>query len=174
MDLVVASAAVPVKMNVSVKGAMMNNGFIGNATVSNREHQTVVKGLLWLFLSFSMTANIILVVLLLLKSIVFDFQTPRYLWMLASARRFSEIELGLKNVSMLSCSAIKEDAGTNEEGAFVVPHGAQFYPASHKVYCCYSRFPPGRFCIHVGDDGFVEHVRFYGDDGKIGADGVRR
>lgn len=134
-----------------------------------------IKGCcLRLLFGISFLVNAVLVLLLILKVTIFSFQTPRNFWTLASGRQFAEVDKEVESVNRFRVLSIGENDETMNEETFVVPHGAQFYPIRHKAYCYYSRFPPGRILVHVGKDGFVEHIRFYNDDGRLCEDGVMR
>lgn len=134
----------------------------------------IARKLLHVALAISISLNALLIGFAVLRLTVFYYQTPENFIKLTSARRFSEIADELKNVRIFKCSRVSDSGLSDTDAAFVVPKDAQHYPVSNELYCCYSIFPPGRFCVHVGDDGFVEHIRFYSDDGHLGEDGVRR
>ena len=102
-----------------------------------------------------------------------SFQTVKTFEILASGLPFEEIERKLG--PGYECVPVKKDVKSiHVNGEFPIHLAAQFYPVSHKAYSFAARFPPGFFLVHVGDDGYVEHLRFYGSDGMYGDDGVRR
>jgi hypothetical protein len=102
-----------------------------------------------------------------------SFQTVKTFEILASGLPFEEIERKLG--PGYECVPVKKDVKSiHVDGEFPIHLAAQFYPVSHKAYNFAARFPPGFFLVHVGDDGYVEHLRFYSSDGMYGDDGVRR
>ena len=102
-----------------------------------------------------------------------SFQTVKTFEILASGLPFEEIERKLG--PGYECVPVKKDVKSiHVDGEFPIHLAAQFYPVSHKAYSFPARFPPGFFLVHVGSDGYVEHLRFYSSDGAYGDDGVRR
>ena len=102
-----------------------------------------------------------------------SFQTVKTFEILASGLPFEEIERKLG--PGYECVPVKKDVKSiHVDGEFPIHLAAQFYPVSHKAYSFSARFPPGFFLVHVGSDGYIEHLRFYSSDGMYGDDGVRR
>ena len=102
-----------------------------------------------------------------------SYQSVKTFEVLASGLPFEEIERKLG--PGYECVPVKKDVKSiHVDGEFPIHPAAQFYPVSHKAYSFAARFPPGFFLVHVGDDGYVEHLRFYSSDGMYGDDGVRR
>ena len=101
-----------------------------------------------------------------------SYQSVKTFEVLASGLPFSEIEKLIG--SGRECVPVRKGENPAVEGAFLIHPSAQFYPVSHKAYSFSARFPPGFFLVHVGSDGYVEHLRFYSSDGMYGDDGVRR
>ena len=102
-----------------------------------------------------------------------SFQTVKTFEILASGLPFEEIERKLG--PGYECVPVKKDVKSiHVDGEFPIHPAEQFYPVLHKAYSFSARFPPGFFLVHVGSDGYVEHLRFYSSDGMYGDDGVRR
>ena len=102
-----------------------------------------------------------------------SFQTVKTFRVLASGLPFAEIERRLGPGRQ--CVPVKKDVRSAQvEGEFAIHPAAQSYPVSNRAYSCIARFPPVFFLVHIGNDGYVEHLRFYSSDGVYGKDGVRR
>lgn len=101
-----------------------------------------------------------------------SYQSVKTFEVLASGSPFSEIERRIG--SGRECVPVRKCGNSSVEREFLIHPSAQFYPVSHKAYSFPARFPPGFFLVHVGSDGYVEHLRFYSSDGAYGDDGVRR
>ena len=102
-----------------------------------------------------------------------SFRTVKTFEVLASGLPFEEIKRMLG--SGYECIPVKKDVRSiHVEGEFLIHPSAQLYPVSYKAYSYFARFPPGFFLVHIGRDGYVEHLRFYSSDGVYGDDGIRR
>ena len=129
----------------------------------------------WIYGLIAISIIVNAVVLFLIWVLCFgplSYQSVKTFEVLASGLPFSEIERRIG--SGRECVPVKKDGNPAVEGAFLIHPSAQFYPVSHKAYSFSARFPPGFFLVHVGCDGYVEHLRFYSSDGVYGEDGVRR
>lgn len=132
-------------------------------------------GKIWIdwLIAVSLLVNAVVVFLVWLLCFgPLSFQSVKTFEVLASGLPFSEIEKLIG--SGRECVPVRKGENPAVEGAFLIHPSAQFYPVSYKAYSFSARFPPGFFLVHVGDDGYVEHLRFYSSDGMYGDDGVRR